>query len=178
MEGDVMRFAVAVLGLLLCYQSGQAADPGRQDRQMQSAANQAKGVFRTTEHGVFRLELSLRDNKLELGPNSLDMTVRDKPGRAVENAEIAITPWMPTMGHGVWDKPVVSVRGGGKYHVENVKIIMGGRWDLMVKIRTGALEEQVIFPFDVTESVEQAPQKGAEKQVEGYERSVTSYHVP
>src|SRR6185369_7413791 len=92
--------------------------------------------------------------------------------------KVAITPWMPTMGHGVWDKPVVTERGGGIYHVENIKIIMNGRWDLRVSVTKGTLEGQVIFPFDVTEKGEQAPQKGEEKQVEGYERSVTSYHVP
>src|SRR6185369_8155665 len=173
-----MKFVVAFLGLLLCCPPVQAAGPAPQDRHTESAPGQARGFFQTTENGAFRLELSPGVGKLEQGPNSLDMTVRDKSGLTVEGAEVAITPWMPSMGHGVWDKPVVTERGGGNYHAENVKIIMGGRWDLRITIRKGTLEGRAIFPFDVTEVVGQAPQKGAEKQEEGYERSVTSYHVP
>jgi protein SCO1 len=172
-----MRSVVAFLGLLLCCPPLLAADPGLQDRQTKSASQSAV-LFQTTGNGTFRLELSLRGGKLEVGPNSLDMTVRDKAGLAVEGAEVAITPWMPTMGHGVWDKPVVTERGGGRYHVENVKVIMSGRWDLRVSVRKGILAEQAIFPFDVTERGGAAPQQGTEKQGEGYERSVTSYQVP
>src|SRR5690348_464596 len=113
-----MRFAVAVLGLLFCCQPVLASDSGLQDQQAKPAPSQVKGLFQTTENGAFRLELLLAGGKLELGPNSLDMMVRDKAGRVVEGAKVAITPWMPTMGHGVWDKPVVSELGGGSYHVE------------------------------------------------------------
>lgn len=173
-----MRCAVAFLGLLLCCPPVQAADPGLRDRQAKSAPNQAKGHFQTTEHGAFRLELSLDGGKLELGPNSLDMVVRDKAGLAVEGAEVVITPWMPTMGHGVWDKPVVTERGGGNYHVENVKIIMVGRWDLRVTVRKGTLEERALFPFDVTGSGAEESRKETGQSREGYERSVASYYVP
>jgi len=165
-----MRIAVAFLGLLLCCPPLHAAE--------ESAPNQANGLVQATGNGAFRLEVSPGGGRLEVGPNSLDLTVRDKEGLAVEGAKVAITPWMPSMGHGVWDKPEVTERGGGKYHVENVKIIMSGRWDLKVTVRKGSLEEPAIFRFDVAGRGEQAPRKGADIQTEGYERSVANYHVP
>jgi protein SCO1/2 len=173
-----MKYVVAFMGLLLCCPPVQGADPGIQDRQTRSAQSQVKGILQTTEHVAFTLELAPGRGKLELGPNSFDMTVRDRGGVTVEGAEVAITPWMPMMGHGVWDKPVVTERGGGSYHAENIKIIMSGRWELRVTVRKGTLEERAIFPFDVAEGGEKAPQKGAENKGEGYERSVANYHVP
>jgi protein SCO1 len=174
----IMRIAAAFLGLLLCCLPLHAADPGLQDRQLKSAPGRAEVFSQATLNKAFRLELSIGGGKLELGPNSLDLTVRDKAGQAVEGAAVTVTPWMPSMGHGVWDRPVVTERGGGRYHVENVKIIMSGLWELRIKVRKGSLEELATFPFDVAGKEELAYPKKADKQAEGYERSVANYSVP
>jgi protein SCO1/2 len=174
----IMRLIVVILGLLLCCQPLHAADPAPRDVQKKAAPGQAKPLVQTTDKGDFKLELSLAGGKLEPGPNSLDMKVRDKTGLALEGAKIAIIPWMPTMGHGVWDKPVVTERGGGEYHAENIRIIMGGRWDLRITVRKGALEDQATIPFEVSVNGEQAPRKEAETSGEKYERSTASYNVP
>lgn len=173
-----MRGAALFLGLLLCCPPLLAADPGLQDRQTKWSASRSEPLFQSTENGSFRIELSLGGGKLELGPNSLDLTLRDEAGLALQGAEVAITPWMPTMGHGVWDKPVVTERGGGKYHVENVKVIMAGLWELRVSVRKGSREGQAIFRFEVTERGGAAPRQGTQQQGKGYERSLASYNVP
>src|SRR5689334_5820840 len=108
-----MRIVVVMLSLLLCCQPFRAAGAGFQDGQMKPAPSQTKGLIQTTEKGAFKLELALGGGQLVPGPNSLDLTVWDKAGRTVEGAEIAVTPWMPAMGHGVWDKPVVTERSNG-----------------------------------------------------------------
>jgi protein SCO1 len=191
-----MRFAVLFLGLLLYCTTVLAAGPGRADLDStssagqgaasqgasqgavdQSSAGQSTPLFRATGNGAFRLELSLSGSRLELGPNALDLTLRDQAGLALEGAQVAITPWMPSMGHGVWDKPLVTEQGGGKYHVENVKVIMGGRWELRVSVKKGTRSGEAIFPFDVKESEQAAPEQGTE-QGQGYDRSVTGYTVP
>ena len=174
-----MRFVVVFLGLLLCcppLRASAAASPG--EHQVQAAQYQSGILVEKTENNTFRLELTVGGGRLEPGPNVLDLIVRDKAGLGVEGAEITVTPWMPTMGHGVWDKPLVTERGGGKYHVENVKIIMAGRWDLRVMVRKGSLEGRALFPFEVGEGGGQATPQGVDKGGEGYERILARYSVP
>jgi len=73
--------------------------------------------------------------------------VHDKNDKDVASAGITVTPWMPEMGHGVYEKPVVTERGGGLYSVENIILIMGGHWELRIKIRKGDAEDSVTFDF-------------------------------
>jgi protein SCO1 len=164
-----MRISVALLVLLLLYCPMLHA---RDTPWLAETFSQA------TSDGAYTLELSLKGGKLEPGPNSIDLKVIDKAGLAVEGAEIGITPWMPSMGHGVWDKPVVTERAGGLYHIENIKIVMGGRWELRVKVRKGSLEEQAVFPFEVAEKQEQLLLKNNGMQGDSYERRVVSYSIP
>jgi protein SCO1 len=158
-----MRIAVALLALFLCPPMLHAA---------------SEPLVRNTEKGAFSLELSLADGKLIPGPNSVDLKVRNRDGQSVEGAGITVTPWMPSMGHGVWDKPVITERGGGIYHVENIRIIMGGSWELKIKVRKGSLEEQAVFPFEVAEKQEQLLLKNNGMQGDSYERRVVSYSIP
>lgn len=174
-----MKMAVAFLCLLFCFTAAYAADPdhsGHHGKKTEPAKQHAGGLVQATEKGEFGLEMAVGGKKLKNGPNTLDIAVRDKAGKAVEGAELTITPWMPEMGHGVWEKPVVKERSGGQYHVENVMIIMSGRWDLQVTIRKGGQEDRAVFSFDVAE--EPAPPKEPEKPAEGYERTIKAYNVP
>ena len=61
---------------------------------------------------------------------------------------------MPEMGHGVFEKPVIKERGGGLYSVENIILIMGGRWELRINIRKSAVEDTVTFDFPDVKSSE------------------------
>jgi len=84
---------------------------------------------------------------MQVGVNTFDIVVHDKSGKDVTGAEIKVVPWMPEMGHGVFEKPVVKERGGGAYSVENVILIMGGRWELRLKIKKNNVEDNVTFDF-------------------------------
>lgn len=167
--------------LLLCCPAGHAAGQNPSGRALQhqvtDAAKPREGLVQATEKGAFTLEMAVGGKKLKNGANALDIIVRDKAGKDIEGAQLTVTPWMPEMGHGVWEKPVVKERGGGKYHVENVIIIMSGRWDLRVTVRKGAQEDRAVFSFDVAEE-ELAPPKEPEKPAEGYERTIKEYKVP
>lgn len=181
-EDIIMKLAAALLCVLFFCPAAYAADQdhrghGSQDQKTGSAKQLAEVPVKTTEKGAFGLEMTVRGKELKNGPNALDIMVRDKAGKAVEGADLTITPWMPDMGHGVWEKPVVKERGGGNYHVGNVMIIMGGRWDLRVTVKKGEQEDRAVFSFDVAEK-EEAPRKEAEKPTEGYERTVKEYNVP
>lgn len=129
-----------------------------------------------SEQGGFNLQLRLSDSGLKLGPNTADITVQDQAGNPVEGAQLTVTPWMPSMGHGVWDKPVVKELGGGRYHVENVVIIMGGVWELKVALKKGEREDRAVFSATVAEA---APaQATPEPERTGYDRTLADYNVP
>jgi protein SCO1/2 len=81
------------------------------------------------------------------------------------------------MGRGVWDKPVVTEQGKGKYHVENVAITMNGSWDLKFVVSKDKLEDRAVFSFQVGGS-KPAPRAEAAKTPGKYSRSVQSYNIP
>jgi protein SCO1 len=161
-----MKNAMITLCLLLFASTVYAG--GQKDLQ---------GLTLTTEKGAFVLELAVKGKELKNGANSLDLQLRDGAGHGLEGAEIKLTPWMPSMGHGVWEKPVVTERGGGNYHVENVIIIMSGSWDLKVEVSRGGVEDRAAFSFQVAEKGESS-QKEIEKPRDGFQRRTAYYTVP
>jgi hypothetical protein len=115
-----------------------------------------------TEKGLFSVEMVIKEKDLKVGVNTLDIIVHDKNDKDVVGADIAVVPWMPEMGHGVFESPVVKERGGGLYSVDNIILIMGGRWELRVKIRKGAVADTVTFNFPDVKSSE-TPAQGEHK---------------
>lgn len=113
-----------------------------------------QSLIKMTEKGLFSAEMVIKGKELKVGVNTLDIIVHDKNDKDLVGAEITVVPWMPEMGHGVFEKPVVRERGGGLYSVENIIIIMGGRWELRIKIGKGTVEDTVTFNFPDVKSLE------------------------
>ena len=104
-------------------------------------------LFKITESGMYSVEMVIKEHELITGINAVDVIVHDKNDRDVVGAEVTITPWMPEMGHGVFEDPVITERGGGLYSVENVILIMGGHWELRIEVKNGDMEDSVTFDF-------------------------------
>jgi protein SCO1/2 len=153
---------------LTCYAADTAVPP--------PAAAPSAAAFSASEQGAFSFQVKLADNGLKNGPNSFELLLRDRSGRPVEGAQLKVTPWMPTMGHGVWEKPVVKELGGGAYHVENVVIIMGGVWELRIAIKKGDLEDRGAYSTTVAEAVTSQQEPVQERT--GYDRTTADYNVP
>jgi len=155
-----MKSIVVFLSLLLCSQTLHATD-----------------YVQKTAKGTFHLEMAVSGNSLKNGDNAVDITVRDKSGKSVAGAEIKVTPWLPAMGQGVWDKPLVTERGAGKYHVENIVTTLTGRWELKVEVKKDAQKDQAVFAFEVTGK---GPATGKEAGLPKgkYSRSVQYYKMP
>lgn len=130
-----------------------------------------------TEKGLFTVSMTVDGKDLAVGPNALVLAIRDRQNRDLTGAEVAVTPWMPEHGHGVWEKPLVTERANGNYRVENVVLIMSGRWDLKVSVRKGTEEDQAVFSFTVGAGGKPAP-KAFEKPKTEYARGVAHYKVP
>ena len=106
-----------------------------------------QSLFKVTEKGLFSVEMIIKEKELKVGVNTLDIIVHDKNDKDVAGAIVTVTPWMPEMGHGVFEKPTVMERGGRLYSIENIILIMGGRWELRIKITKGDIEDTVTFDF-------------------------------
>jgi hypothetical protein len=106
-----------------------------------------QSLFNMTEKGLFSVEMVIKGKELKVGVNSLDIIVHDKDDKDVVGAEMAVVPWMPSMGHGVFEKPVVTERGGGLYSVDNIILIMGGHWQLKIHVKKDGREDNAIFDF-------------------------------
>lgn len=100
-----------------------------------------------TEKNLYSLELVVPGKQLSMGVNTVEIIVHHATGGDVPQAELKVTPWMPSMGHGVMQKPVVTERGGGLYSVDNVVLSMTGHWQLQVKVTKDDKEDTAVFDF-------------------------------
>ena len=68
-------------------------------------------VLKMTDRGTFSVEMLLHGHALQMGLNEFDIIIHDATDRDVPGAKLTITPWMPSMGHGVLEKPEITDRG-------------------------------------------------------------------
>jgi hypothetical protein len=70
-------------------------------------------MFKIADNGLFSVEMVIKGKEPVAGMNTADLIIHDREDNDATGAEITVTPWMPDMGHGVFEKPVVSEKGGG-----------------------------------------------------------------
>jgi hypothetical protein len=104
-------------------------------------------LLKLTETGLFGVELMIKGEQPKVGMNAADIILHDRNDRDVPGAEITVTPWMSSMGHGVFEKPVVTERGGGLYTVEDIRFSMEGPWELKIAVKKNDESDRVTFEF-------------------------------
>ncbi len=112
-----------------------------------NAAGEQGSLFKKTKKELLGIEMIIQGKELRMGVNQMDLIVHDRAGKDVVGAEITVIPWMPEMGHGVSEKPVVTERGGGLYRVENIILVMTGHWELKIAVKKNAMKDTVVFDF-------------------------------
>jgi hypothetical protein len=110
--------------------------------------------FMITADKHFSIELELEGNALKEGMNTGEIVIHDSQDRDVKGAKVTITPWMPGMGHGVPEVPVVTEKEkmfGSRFLVENLMINMGGHWEILVEVEKDGVKDGagrfLIFPL-------------------------------
>lgn len=104
-------------------------------------------LFRISENELFSIEMVIKEKELKAGINTVDLIIHDKNDSDVSGAELTVVPWMPEMGHGVSEKPVVTEKGNGLYSVNNIVLIMTGRWDLKITVKKDTVKDTAVFNF-------------------------------
>jgi hypothetical protein len=107
----------------------------------------ADSLLQFTERGLFGVELLIKGAHPKVGTNTMQIILHDKYDGDVPGAEITVTPWMPSLGHGVFERPVVTERGGGLYTIDNIQFDMGGLWELMIGVKKDDQSDRVTFEF-------------------------------
>jgi hypothetical protein len=69
-------------------------------------------------------------------------------GAPVEGLNLAVTPWMPAMGHGSCCTPEFTDMGKGHYVATDASLVMQGEWQLRTKI-SGKVDDTVAPTFDI-----------------------------
>jgi hypothetical protein len=104
-------------------------------------------LTKLTDNNLYSLELVVPGKNLMMGVNTIEMIVHHATGGDVAQADLMVTPWMPSMGHGVMQKPVITERGGGLYSIDNVVLSMTGHWQMQVKVAKDSKEDTAVFDF-------------------------------
>jgi hypothetical protein len=104
-------------------------------------------LTKLTDNNLYSLEIVIPEKHLKMGVNTIEIIVHHSTGGDVSQAELTVTPWMPSMGHGVMQQPVITERGGGLYSVENVILSMTGHWQLQVKVAKDDKVDSAVFDF-------------------------------
>lgn len=125
--------AVLFLALMITFAGCKGAGK-KPDEHSSLTKHYEESIFQLTDNGLFSVEMLIKDNELATGMNAVDIIIHDQQDRDVVGADVTVTPWMPAMGHGVFEKPVITERGGGLYAVENIMLSMGGHWEVRIGI--------------------------------------------
>jgi hypothetical protein len=109
----------------------------------------------TSKSGALAIELrTAPDQPMHVGPGSQgQLRVTDATtGAPVDGLQIAVTPWMPVMGHKCSPVPVgVEAEGGGIYVLTPLLASMTGLCELQLKF-SGARTDQAVSPtFDISQ---------------------------
>ena len=140
-----MRKLIALI--LIVILTGCAAAGSKPHNHDDFTKHYENSLFEVTKKGMFGVEMVVKEHELKTGANSIDLIIHDRNDRDLVGADITVTPWMPEMGHGVFDKPLITEKGGGLYTVENIILVMSGHWELRVNIKNYWNEDSVVFDF-------------------------------
>ena len=103
-------------------------------------------VAKTTDKGLFHIQLSSTERLLKKGRNEVIVRVTDNKGQGVDHAQIDIAPWMPEHRHGAMWPPATIEEGNGLYR-SVIALTMPGHWELKVTVSKGELSDSTTFDF-------------------------------
>jgi hypothetical protein len=127
-----------------CSTKDQASLPGSEPAMIKHYKN---SLAKFTDKKQYSLELVMPENMVRMGVNTLELIVHKDTGEDLPGVEVTVIPWMPDMGHGVLETPVVIERGGGLYSIDNIVFSMTGHWQLKIKVAKEGIEDAATFDF-------------------------------
>ncbi|MEW6426893.1 MAG: FixH family protein [Thermodesulfobacteriota bacterium] len=145
-----MKQLLAVFALFTLAACLPAGEPGHMHGESHFAPHYKESLFRVSDNNLYSVELLVKGGPMTVGLNEADIILHRNAARNpdVEKATVSVTPWMPAHNHGSNLQPTVIERGAGLYTVENIDLIMEGKWDLRVEVDGPDGRDRTVFTFD------------------------------
>ncbi len=106
-------------------------------------------IVKTSKNGAFQVTLvaSAASPPIIGDLTTWTLQVADTQGTMVDNAAIAVKPWMPDHGHGTDVKATVSAGDApGQYKITPLYLFMAGYWTITFTITNGAgVSDSVVY---------------------------------
>lgn len=122
-----------------------------------SAQSKSKFIKHRIESGFavsaskkFSVEMVVEGEKLQVGVNKAEIYVHDDVSTDIKGVRLKLEPWMPSMGHGVSEKAVITEKEGffgSRYLVDNLMINMAGDWEIRVDIEKDGFRDKAVLTF-------------------------------
>jgi len=104
-----------------------------------------ESLFQVTDKGLYGVEVLMPGQNLKVGRNAFYFAIHDSRDNDVSGAEVDITARIP--GSDIEAKPGMLDAKPGYYDVSNLVLKQAGRWELLVKMKIGNIEDRVVFDF-------------------------------
>lgn len=141
---SVRRALVAILlALAGCSSSGTEPAASTDD-----AFTGAAYTVVTSDSGQIAIAVRTSPQPPARGTIAVGLAMTDGSGAPIDGLDVAVRPWMPSMGHGTPTTPIVRPEGSGRYLVTDVNLFMAGRWELDVTI-AGTRDDHAAIELDV-----------------------------
>ncbi len=102
----------------------------------------------TSDHSVAHLALFASPSQPPArGLSDIEYAITDGAGAPLAGLAVAVTPWMPDMGHGS-TAPQVEETAPGHYLLRDVSMFMPGRWQLRTTLG-GTASDTVTPELDI-----------------------------
>ena len=106
-----------------------------------------ESLFEVTEHAMYSLEILLDDNEHNIGKDVIGIVVHDKSDEDVVGAELTIVHKNLATGATAPGKLTVTDKKNGLYIVSGLDLKKDGKWELLITVRKGGVEDRVKFIF-------------------------------
>jgi len=107
-------------------------------------------VSASSDSGSLRIELRTSpEQPPTYGVVSAELRLLDaSSGERVSDEALAVTPWMPAMGHGTSTAPTTTETEPGAYLVDPIGAYMPGTWELRTDI-SGSVADHVVLSLEI-----------------------------
>jgi len=155
------------------------SSPGIVGADLDVRRNYEGSLFKMTENKLFGIELKIFEEEAGEGGKKAEMIIYDSSGNDVENAELTVMPEDRGTGPDRSDGPVITEKGGGFYHIDNLVPGGAGLREVKIGIKKEGVEDMVVFDVPEEKADEagegaSTPDRQQAKIAEGEEKSSTA----
>jgi len=150
MKAFALHSIISLAVVLSVFASGSAASHeghGPDEKKVFFTKHFQESLFDVTEHALYSLEVLLNDNEYKIGKDVIGVVVHGKNDEDVVGAELTFVHKNLVTGESAPDKLTVTDKKNGLYIVSGLDLKRDGKWELLITVKKGGVEDRVKFTF-------------------------------